>query len=176
METPIIDMEKLQAREKEIGCKFCEDGKFAEMIQSMAHYKEQTQEIEGITFGFYQGDIQLIKDVVALVDTEWVQYFGEKSHIFCAFDKGAPVSFCSVSAHSDCILKNDGAQVGSIGCVGTIPSHRKKGIGLRMVDLATVYLKNQGCQKVSISYTHVYPWYSKLGYQTYAKFSVLSKE
>lgn len=40
-----------------------------------------------------------------------------------------------------------------------------------MVDLATFNLKNEGCDKAYISYTHIDKWYEKLGYQTFARFS-----
>lgn len=87
-------------------------------------------------------------------------YMGEK-----------PVSFCVVNVNADCILSAPGVKVGAIGCVGTVPQYREAGIGLRMVDLTTLYLKNEGCDKAYISYTHIDKWYEKLGYQTFARFS-----
>lgn len=74
---------------------------------------------------------------------------------------------------ADCVLSVPGVKVGSIGCVGTLPQYREQGIGLRMVELATLYLKNAGCDKSYVSYTHIERWYQKLGYQVFARFSFI---
>ena len=64
-------------------------------------------------------------------------------------------------------------KIGGIACVGTIPEYRKMGIGLRLVDLATLYLKKKGFDYSYIHYTHLEKWYNKLGYQGIAKFSLV---
>ena len=73
----------------------------------------------------------------------------------------------------NCPLAVPGIRVGSIGCVGTLPRHRGRKIGLRMVDLATVYLQREGYHKGYISYTAIDHWYAKLGYRTYTRFRFL---
>ena len=117
---------------------------------------------EGISFGFFHGDLKKIKEAVAKVEDNWVQYFTEYSEIFCAFDGDEIVSFC--------IIENmgvqDGVHVGGPGCVGTIPEYRERGIGLEMVRQATEILKERDYDLSWIHYTHIDKWYQKLGYKT----------
>lgn len=61
--------------EKEIGCTFCDDGIFAEMSLELAHYCEKAYSVEEVHFDFYHGNIDDIKEIVALVDKSWCQYF-----------------------------------------------------------------------------------------------------
>ena len=64
-----------------------------------------------------------------------------------------------------------GLKIGGPGCVGTVPEYRRQGIGLRLVQLATGILKDQGYDLSYIHYTAVAPWYAKLGYQTVLKWN-----
>ena len=61
---------------------------------------------------------------------------------------------------------HDGLRISGPGCVGTVPAYRKKGIGLEMVRRATIMLKEEGFDLSWIHYTHIGPWYEKLGYRT----------
>ncbi len=167
-----IDCNKREKAEIQMGCTFCENGIFSEMIMNITNYQEKTQPIENIEYKFYSGDISLLKNIVALVDADWVQYFSENILVFCGYAGQEPISFCIINVNADCILETSNERIGAIGCVGTVPQYRKQGIGLRMVDLATLYLKNEGCDLSSISYTHIDKWYRKLGYQTYARFAL----
>ena len=115
----------------------------------------------GITFGKYHGDLAVLRDAVAQVDEDWVQYFTEKCRYFCAFDNEKIIAFC--------ILADmgwfQGVHIGGPGCVGTIPEYRKRGIGLEMVRLATETLQQDNFDLSWIHYTHLAHWYMKLGYQ-----------
>lgn len=170
---PKLDDKKLKLREKQLNCTFCEEGRYAEMILDISGYEEKTRPIQNIDFRFFTGDAEKLKKAVASVREDWVQYFKDGTCVFCGYEGENLASFCIVDEVADCILDTGEKKVGAIGCVGTVPDYRKRGIGLRMVDLATVYLKNKGCKESSISYTHIDNWYKKLGYQTYARFSVL---
>lgn len=143
----IIDTYKLNAMQAHLGCVFTENGTFAEMMMYISDYREKTLPIKDTTFGFYHGDTANLKQLVASVDDDWVKYFDEDSQVFCGSVNGQTVSFCIVDtdAEAQCILSPDGKPVGTIGCVGTAPQFRGLGIGLRMVDLATVYLKEHCC-------------------------------
>lgn len=167
-----INQKKLKELEKRLGCRFCSDGMFAEMSLDIKDYHEKTVPIQNIEFSFCKGSIDDIKAAVAKVEEDWVQYFKSTENVFCGYCDGEIVSFCIIDSDVDCILSQDNIKVGSIGCVGTVPKSRKKGIGLRMVDLATVYLKNQKCDKAYIHYTHIDKWYAKLGYETFARFDI----
>lgn len=115
----------------------------------------------GITFGEYHGALEPLRDAVAQVDEDWVQYFTEKCQYYCAFDGERIVAFCIL----DDMGQVQGLHIGGPGCVGTIPAYRKQGIGLEMVRLATETLRREGFDLSWIHYTHLAPWYMKLGYQ-----------
>ena len=120
-----------------------------------------------ITFGFYQGDVETLQSAVREVDEDWVQWFGKTERVFCAFDGDMVASFCILDNFGDA----DGLKVGAPGCVGTVPAYRRQGIGLRMVQLATGILKDEGYDLSWIHYTAVGHWYAKLGYKTVVRWN-----
>ena len=115
----------------------------------------------GITFGKYQGELAVLRNAVAQVDEDWVQYFTEQCQYFCAFDNEKIIAFCSLADMG----WFQGVHIGGPGCVGTIPEYRERGIGLEMVRLATETLRRDGFDLSWIHYTHLAHWYMKLGYQ-----------
>ena len=132
------------------------DWTFSELIMDLRN--DSPREVvppcpENITFGEYKGDISQLKKAVYEVDEDWVQYFGEWSRVFCAFDRDKVVAFCILSD----LGMQDNLKVGGPGCVGTIPAYREKGIGLELVRW--------------IHYTHLENWYKKLGYKTVLKWN-----
>lgn len=116
---------------------------------------------KGITFGEYQGELATLRDAVAQVDEDWVQYFTEECRYYCAFDNKKIIAFCSLTDMG----WFQGVHIGGPGCVGTIPEYRERGIGLEMVRLATETLRQDGFDLSWIHYTHLAHWYMKLGYQ-----------
>lgn len=120
-----------------------------------------------ITFGFYQGDIEALQSAVREVEDDWAQWFGKGDHVYCAFDGDKVVSFCILDGFGE----YEGLKVGAPGCVGTVPSYRKQGIGLRMVQKATAILKERGYDVSWIHYTAVGHWYAKLGYKTVVRWN-----
>ena len=113
------------------------------------------------TFGEYHGEMAVLRDAVNQVDEDWVQYFTEGCRYYCAFDSKRIVAFCCLADMG--IFQ--GVHIGGLGCVGTIPEYREKGIGLEMVRLATEVLRQDGFDFSWIHYTHLAHWYMKLGYQ-----------
>ncbi|MBE5810137.1 MAG: GNAT family N-acetyltransferase [Clostridiales bacterium] len=120
-----------------------------------------------ITFGFYKGDVETLRAAVREVDEDWPQWFGKVDRVFCAFDGEKVASFCILDAFGEA----DGLKVGAPGCVGTVPAYRRQGIGLRMVQLATAILKDEGYDLSWIHYTHVGHWYARLGYKTVVRWN-----
>lgn len=116
---------------------------------------------KGITFGEYHGELAALRDAVRRVDEEWMQYFTDGGRYYCAFDGARIVAFCCLSDMG----QFQGLRVGGPGCVGTIPEYRRRGIGLEMVRLATEVFWQEGFDLSWIHYTHLAPWYEKLGYQ-----------
>ena len=146
------------------------DWTFSELIMDLRN--DSPREVvphcpENITFGEYKGDISQLKKAVYEVDEDWVQYFGEWSRVFCAFDQDKVVAFCILSDWG----MQDNLKVGGPGCVGTIPEYREKGIGLELVRRATDLLKKDKYDISWIHYTHLENWYKKLGYKTVLKWN-----
>lgn len=129
-------------------------------------YKEELG--EDISFGFYNGDADTLKEAVAKVDKDWVQYF-DGDRIYCAYCRGEIAGFCIVDDMGEHILNGRSYKVGGPGCVGTVPEFRRKGIGLAMVARVTKLLADEGVDIGYIHYTGVADWYAKLGYKTFAK-------
>lgn len=129
-----------------------------------------------VDFGFYDGDIDELRRAVSCVDEEWVQYFTEGQMFFCGYVAGELASFCIVGDDEQCLLSDGVAKIGSVGCVGTLPEFRNRGMGLRMVALASEWLKRQGCDKVFIHYTHLDGWYGRLGAKVFQRFRTAEKK
>lgn len=117
--------------------------------------------LKGITFGEYHRELVALRDAVAQVDEDWVQYFTKGCRYYCAFDGEKIVAFCSLADMG----RIQGLHIGGPGCVGTLPEYRGQGIGLEMVRLATEVLRQDGFDLSWIHYTHLAHWYMKLGYQ-----------
>lgn len=115
-----------------------------------------------ITFGFYKGEMAPLHEAVRSVEEGWVSCYHEGDLIYCAFDGERIVSFCLV----DSFGVYEGLRFGGPGCVGTVPEYRKQGIGLKMVQNVTAFLKERGDDFSYIHYTGVGRWYARLGYET----------
>lgn len=142
---------------------------FDEMVLPLDEFDERAYEKElgdGVSFGFYDGDIDELKSAVASVDEDWVQYFDADRRIYCGFIDGKVASFCTVDDLGAHDIGGRTVKVGGPGCVGTVPEYRDRGIGLTMVKRVTKLLKDEGCDYSYIHYTYVAPWYAKLGYRT----------
>ncbi len=146
------------------------DEVFEEMILWLDGFSPDAVKIDApprITFDYYDGDLDTLLDAVAQVEEGWLPIYREPNRVFCAFDGGRPVSFCIVEP----IESYASLKIGGPGCVGTVPDYRKRGIGLRMVQLATGILKKEGFDLSYIHYTGVAKWYAKLGYQSILKWN-----
>lgn len=151
-------------------------GDFTEMELALKSFSAPKADIpENADFRFYNGDIEALRKAVAEVDEKWVQYFKD-DRFFCCFMDGELASFCIVSEDERCLLSDGTSKTGSIGCVGTVPKFRKKGLGLHMVALAAEWLKERGCDNVFIHYTHLYNWYGRLGAEVFLRFTTAEKE
>lgn len=141
-----------------------------EMKLSLKDYNVPENEIDYVTFGFYDGDKEALYDAVGTVDKEWVQYFTNADKVYTAMYKGKIAGFCIIGYQWDCVLSGDNIKVGSVGCVGVVHEFRKQGIGLEMVNRATHDLKENGCDLSFIHFTYLEDWYGKLGYRTFIRY------
>ncbi len=143
---------------------------FDEQVLRLADFDPEALGIPApahITYGFFTGDIAALQESVREVDDDWVQYFQHGDRVFCAFDGDKVVSFCILDGCGE----YQGLKIGAPGCVGTIPSYRKQGIGLKMIQKATAILKEEGYDLSYIHYTAVGHWYARLGYQTVVRWN-----
>lgn len=146
------------------------DGKTCdEMIMELKDFDETKyvrQLPENVTFGYYEGDLEILKEAVNKVDEGWLPYYDGKMRAYCGFIDGKIASFCLLEEMGTYTIGGKTIKVAGPGCVGTIPELRNGGIGLTMVKNATRILKEEGFDYSFIHYTGVAPWYAKLGYKT----------
>lgn len=126
---------------------------------------------DSISFGYYNGDLDELKEAVEKVVQYWAQSYNGKHRAYCGYIDGKVASFCLIEdkgVHNICERK---IKIGGPGCVGTLPEYRNKGIGLTMVKNVTQILKDEGYDYSYIHFTGVAPWYEKLGYKTSIKWN-----
>lgn len=119
-----------------------------------------------ISFGYYDGDIDKLKEAVGKVKPHWVKYYDGTRRTYCGYADGEVVSFCLIEDKGVHNINGQVLKIGGPGCVGTVPEYRHKGIGLTMVKNITQILKEEGYDYSYIHYTGVASWYEKLGYKT----------
>lgn len=132
---------------------------------------------DGTSFGYIEKEEHgSLLRAVEEVDADWVQYFTYGSPIFAAKLNGRIAAFCMIDENADTVISRDGSNVVSIGCVGTVPEMRKKGIGLAMVAEAAHIAKNNGCTDAFIHYTYLDKWYGRLGFKTFLRYRFSEKK
>ncbi len=147
------------------------DEEFVEMSMDIHGYRQHVCPIpEGVSFRFYDGAHEDLLRAVAEVDEEWVQYFNRDDIVLCGYLNGELASFCIYEDDIASLVSAAGNRVGSIGCVGTRPAFRNRGIGLSMVEYGTELLAKQGVDLCHIHFTSLDRWYGRLGYRTYLHF------
>ncbi|MBR1557656.1 MAG: hypothetical protein IJ647_07845 [Prevotella sp.] len=52
---------------------------------------------KSISFGYYEGNLEMLRDKVVLVDDGWARYFYAGSRIYCGFVEGEVASFCIIA-------------------------------------------------------------------------------
>ena len=147
---------------------------FDEMILSLNEFDGHVydKKIDGnVSFGFYDGDLDELKNAVEKVEKDWTPYFNGGNRIFCGYVNGKVACFCLVDDMGTHEINGHALKIGGPGCVGTLPEYRDKGIGLTMVKQVTQILKNEGYDYSYIHYTYVAPWYEKLGYKIFLKWN-----
>ncbi len=122
---------------------------------------------ENVTFGWYEGDTELLMKAVSIVEESWTQFnvFKTGERIYCAMVDGKIASFCIAEDMGTYELNGKQIKIAGPGCVGTVPEFRRKGIGLKMVQKVTQILKEEGYDISWIHWTGVGHWYARLGYE-----------
>ncbi len=140
-----------------------------EMLLALEGYTDPLPALDGVTFGFYSGDPAPLLAAVSEVEPGWAKYYDGREPAFCGFVGETVVSFCLLSDFGEREILGVKSRVGGTGCVGTLPAYRRRGIGLKMVSLGTLILKERGFDYSYIHDTGVPDWYAKLGYKTIFK-------
>ena len=140
-----------------------------EMLLALEGYTDPLPAPDGVTFGFYSGDLAPLLAAVSEVEPGWAKYYDGREPAFCGFVGETVVSFCLLSDFGEREILGVKSRVGGTGCVGTLPAYRRRGIGLKMVSLGTLILKERGFDYSYIHDTGVPDWYAKLGYKTIFK-------
>ena len=135
-------------------------------LENMDAYCYEKSFPENITFGYYEGDMEELKDAVKKVIPHWVPLFTENSRVYCGYADGKIASFCMIEDFGEHIICGRKCKIGGPGCVGTLPEYRDRGIGLTMVRNVTGILKDELYDYSYIHYTYETAWYAKLGYRT----------
>ncbi len=116
-----------------------------------------------VRYAYWEGDRDALFRAVEKVIPEWVPlYRGYRGCILCGTEEDRILSFCMMEDMGT----HMGLRIAGPGCVGTVPEARGRGVGLRMVQLATEILRIENHDLSYIHYTGVAPWYARLGYQT----------
>ncbi len=121
---------------------------------------------DGVSFGFWKGEMAQLRQAFGSVNPYWIPYFENADRVFCAFGwDGLILSFCILEDLGSHSVSGTPLRIAGPGCVGTLPSFQRQGIGLAMVRKATLLLDREGFDLSWISYTHLPGWYSRLGYK-----------
>lgn len=154
--------------EKEYIKKLPDNTFFDEMILPLDEFEPSKYEHSfgnDVSFGYYNRSFDDLLKAVARVDQGWTEIFKEDTRVFCGYIGGELASFCIVEDMGMHCISGNTLKIGGPGCVGTLPEHRNKGIGLTMVKLVTQILKDEGYDQSYIHFTGVASWYEKLGYR-----------
>ena len=123
----------------------------------------------GITFGFYDGPLDVLHEAVEKVNPNWVKNFTEGMRFYCGIEAGKIACFCIIDEFGTHEVNGMTWKIAGPGCVGTVPDYRDRGLGLTMISQVTKILRDEFYDYSYIFYTYVDKWYEKLGYKTILK-------
>ncbi len=151
-----------------------EDEPASEMLLSLKGFDENIYSKsfdDDIHFGYYEGDMDKLRENVAKVVPHWTQFFGDDSKVYCGYIGRNVASFCQIEDFGEHVVNGMNLKIGGPGCVGTLPEYRDLGIGLSMVRNVTGILRDEQYDLSYIHYTYETAWYGKLGYKTFVSWS-----
>jgi ribosomal protein S18 acetylase RimI-like enzyme len=128
--------------------------------------------IDGITYRYYENrDKNDLMQAVSEVDFSWLDIFKHnESKVILAVKDDIICGFIMLGKN------NDYPNIGSIGCTGTVPEYRSKGIGTMLSLIATRELKKQGFEYAYAEYTDLLNLYSRANYNVYIEYFMGSKD
>ena len=160
--------------EREVVRGLPDDLVFEEMILALSEFdiKKYDKKLnDNITFGFYDGDIDELRNNVKKVVEYWADSFSKNDRIYCGYIDGKIASFCRIKDMGAYTINGHEIKIGGPGSVGTLLEYRNRGIGLTMVKNVTQILREEGYDYSYIHFTGIPAWYEKLGYKTSIKWN-----
>lgn len=140
-------------------------------LQEFAPERYEKHFPDDVTFGYYEGGLEELREIVGKVIPHWPQIFNENSRVYCGYVDGKVVSFCMIEDFGEHEINGVKCRIGGPGCVGTLEEYRDRGIGLTMVKHVTQILREELYDYSYIHYTYEPQWYAKLGYKTVLRWS-----
>lgn len=62
--------------------------------------------------------------------------------------------------------------IGAVGCLGVMPPHRERGVGLALAARATQMLQSRGAAVSYLGWTWLAEWYGRLGYRIWQEYKL----
>lgn len=107
---------------------------------------------------------------VEQVDPSWVPFYQQASALALAEADGQIASFIILAKDGMPFAPSFPGCVAGLGCLGTVPALRSRGIGLTLAAYATDVLRREGFDHSYLGYTWLEQWYGRLGYRTFRSF------
>nr|HML45693.1 GNAT family N-acetyltransferase [Clostridia bacterium] len=119
-----------------------------------------------------EADRSMLLDSVAKVEPHWVDFYAAcpSEDILIAIGPEGIVGFVQLlrsGIRMEALLPG---RTGGLGCLGVLPGHRERGIGLNLANAATRTLQRAGFDTSYIGYTWLEDWYGRLGYRRFLSY------
>ena len=121
---------------------------------------------ENVTYRLAKdSDKEDLLKAVQITEPGWTDLYKDcDDDVLLAVCDNKIVAFEMINENGGVFTSEKNIKHGCIGCVGTIPEYRRKGIGLDMTAYAVQRLRALGCDKVQLLYLVLDKWYGKLGF------------
>ncbi len=125
---------------------------------------------ENVTYRYArESEHDKVIEAVKKVVPDWVQYYeNTEDKILIALCDGEIAAFELINEYGGIFTKGN-IKHGCIGCVGTVPQFRNRGIGLYMTAVGADLLKTEGCDSIQLLYVERVKWYGKIGFTVESK-------
>ncbi len=120
---------------------------------------------ENVTYRYArESELDKVIAAVKTVIPEWAKcYENTEDKILIAECENEIAAFELLNEYGGVFTKGN-IKHGCIGCVGTVPKYRNRGIGLYMTAYGVDLLKTEGCESIQLLYVERVKWYGKLGF------------
>lgn len=122
-------------------------------------------------------DLEDLKQEVAKVDNDWVQYYSEIHDRIIVAEKDKKIAgFVILEDKNVFTPAFSGKKVSGFGAIGVVPEYRKLHIGFNLVKFCNLELKRRGFDISYAAYTYLEGFYKSLGFKPYVYYFMGVKE